>query len=115
MDMLLQLGFYYSELETFVKAERFSASRKIRSQYKCALANGIQGEERCEEEREEHVQSERTCFSKFVIQSLIKEIIFSKSKAAEKVQASFSFFNAKAEAMLAKSQRRTKTSCPKYL
>ena len=41
--MLLQLGFYYSELEGFVKAERFSASRKVKSQYRCALANGIQG------------------------------------------------------------------------
>lgn len=43
IDMLLQLGFYYKEVEAFVKAERFSASRKVKSQYRCALANGLQG------------------------------------------------------------------------
>ena len=47
--MLLQLGFYYCELEAFVKAERFSAGRKVKSQYRCALANGVQGEA-CDEE-----------------------------------------------------------------
>jgi hypothetical protein len=43
MDDLLRMGFHYRELEAFVRGEQYGLGRKHRSQYRCALANGIRG------------------------------------------------------------------------
>jgi len=44
MDDLLRMGFHYRELEAFVRGEQYGLGRKNRSQYRCALANGIRGD-----------------------------------------------------------------------